>query len=148
MDNITILCRCLAIGILLKSMPYQERPLERSRKILQKLLVVFIYIYCIKVDTCPCCGFEVDRDQIPYCSDPMALSFLGSGFTLFYNYLRYCILILFITLLTKQLYNLYTNYQGSYCSHTKREKIEGHIVELPFCSDSWFLKLSLANKLE
>ncbi|CAD8048026.1 unnamed protein product [Paramecium sonneborni] len=102
----------------------------------------------LSVETCPCCGFEVDREQIPYCSDPMALSFLGSGFTLFYNYLRYCILILFITLLTKQLYNLYTNYQGSYCSHTKREKIEGHIAEIPFCSDSWFLKLSLANKLD
>lgn len=48
------------------------------------------------VETCPCCGFEVDRDDIPYCSDPMALSFLGSGFTLFYNYLKYCIIILFI----------------------------------------------------
>ncbi|CAD8136214.1 unnamed protein product [Paramecium pentaurelia] len=102
----------------------------------------------LSVDTCPCCGFEVDREEIPYCSNPMALSFLGSGFTLFYNYLKYCILILFITLLTKQLYNLYTNYQGNYCSQTKREKLEGHIVELPFCSDSWFLKLSLANKLD
>ena len=78
----------------------------------------------------------------------MALSFLGSGFTLFYNYLRYCIIILFITLMTKQLYNIYTNYTGTYCSKFKRERIEGHVVELPYCADSLFLKLSLANKLQ
>ncbi|CAK64341.1 unnamed protein product (macronuclear) [Paramecium tetraurelia] len=100
------------------------------------------------VETCPCCGFEVERDEIPYCSNPMALSFLGSGFTLFYNYLKYCIIILFITLVTKQIYNLYTSYEGSYCSHVKKEKIEGHVVELPNCSESLFLRLSLANKLD
>ncbi|CAD8055184.1 unnamed protein product [Paramecium primaurelia] len=102
----------------------------------------------LQIETCPCCGFEVDREDIPYCSDPMALSFLGSGFTLFYNYLRYCIIILFIQLLVKQLHNLYTNFNGSYCSHIKREKMEGHIIEEPYCPDSIFLRLSLANKLD
>lgn len=57
-------------------------------------------------------------------------------------------MILFITLVTKQLFNIYTNYTGTYCSKFKKEKLEGHIVELPYCADSWFLKLSLANKLK
>lgn len=48
----------------------------------------------------------------------------------------------------KQIHNLYTNYEGSYCSHIKREKMEGHIIEEPYCPDSMFLRLSLANKLE
>ncbi|CAD8147563.1 unnamed protein product [Paramecium octaurelia] len=102
----------------------------------------------LAVETCPCCGFEVDREDIPFCSDPMALSFLGSGFTLFYNYLKYCIIILFIQLIVKQIHNLYTNYEGTYCSHIKREKMEGHIIEEPYCPDSIFLRLSLANKLD
>ncbi|CAD8069040.1 unnamed protein product [Paramecium sonneborni] len=102
----------------------------------------------LSIETCPCCGFEVDREDIPFCSDPMALSFLGSGFALFYNYLKYCIIILFIQLLVKQIHNLYTNFNGSYCSHIKREKMEGHIIEEPYCPDSIFLRLSLANKLD
>ena len=95
MKVIIILLKCLVIGILQKNMLYQEGQQKKRRRIQLKLYKVNKNNE-ITVQTCPCCGFEVDREDIPYCSDPMALSFLGSGFTLFYNYLKFCIIILFI----------------------------------------------------
>lgn len=78
----------------------------------------------------------------------MALSFLGSGFTLFYNYLRYCIIILFIQLCIKQIYNLYTNFNGTYCGILQQLKLGSRIVYEPNCPNSFFHTLSLANKLK
>lgn len=37
---------------------------------------------------------EITKVQIPYGEDVKELSYLGSGFPLFYNYLKFCILML------------------------------------------------------
>ena len=66
-------------------------------------------------ETCACCGYEVDREEIPLFADVMELGFLGSGFPLFYNFIIYCILLLFELLTINGGYNLVTNLMGEYC---------------------------------
>jgi hypothetical protein len=66
-------------------------------------------------ETCPCCGYEIDREDIDYFSSVRELGFLGSGFPLFYNFIIYCIFILFIQLTVKGGYNLVTNVMSGYC---------------------------------
>jgi hypothetical protein len=95
-------------------------------------------------ETCPCCGYEVDRDDIPYFSSVMKLGFLGSGFPLFYNFIIYCIFILFIQLTVKGGYNLVTNVMSGYCQKDFPESTPPEKQ----CPDKWVHIVSLANKLE
>jgi len=78
----------------------------------------------------------------------MNLSFLGSGFPLFYNYMKYCIILLWIHIVVAEIYNIYTNYYGDYCSEYKIERIHGNRVKINKCSQSIFLVFSFANKLK
>lgn len=45
----------------------------------------------------------------------MELGFLGSGYPLFYNFIIYCIFILFVDLTIKGGFNLVTNIMSGYC---------------------------------
>ena len=47
----------------------------------------------------------------------MDLSFMGSGFPCFYNFLRYCILMLVACMSISGIYNIYTNYKGNFCDN-------------------------------
>lgn len=67
-------------------------------------------------EVCPCCGFSTVKGQdLNLLCNTNDLQFLGSGFPLFFNYIRYCILLLSIEFAIKGAYNLYTNWLGSYC---------------------------------
>jgi hypothetical protein len=53
---------------------------------------------------CPCCGYQIERDDIEYNCDPIKMGYLyfivhmnlsGSGFPLFYSFIKFCIFILF-----------------------------------------------------
>lgn len=66
-------------------------------------------------EICPCCGHQVAKLRLEVCGPTMQLSFLGSGFPLFYNFIVYCIFILFVNLIIKGGYNLITNLMGNYC---------------------------------
>ena len=54
------------------------------------------YLITRLVNLCPCCGFEIERENLPFPTSIISLSFLGAGFPLFYNFIRYCIIILFL----------------------------------------------------
>lgn len=47
-------------------------------------------------ETCKCCGYEIEREDLDYCAPVNDLGFLGSGYPLFYNFIIYCIFILFV----------------------------------------------------
>lgn len=93
-------------------------------------------------EACPCCGYEVDRELIPYFASPMELNFLGSGFPLFYNFIVYCIFILFELMTIKGGYNLVTNIMGNYCLQEFGEDVPAEKK----CPPVWTHIVSLANK--
>ncbi|CAD8205212.1 unnamed protein product [Paramecium pentaurelia] len=97
-----------------------------------------------KPETCPCCGFEIERKEIPYCDDIKSLKFLGAGFPLFYNFLKFCILLLCLQSLVA-LFNILSNYHGEFCQQKTLNPISQQME--PNCQESMFLKLSIANKL-
>ena len=43
----------------------------------------------------------------------MKLDFLGAGYPLFYNWMKYCIYILIVFLLTSGMFNIMSNYYGN-----------------------------------
>ena len=51
------------------------------------------------------------------CDDRIKLDFLGSGFPLFYNFIKWCFIILVTFLIMSGSYNIYTNLKGNYCNH-------------------------------
>ena len=68
-------------------------------------------------ELCPCCGYVVSRIKISVFCDTMDLSFLGSGFPCFYNFIKYCLVMLMLLLSLSGIYNIYTSYGGTYCNH-------------------------------
>ncbi|CAD8188436.1 unnamed protein product [Paramecium octaurelia] len=97
-----------------------------------------------KPETCPCCGFEIERKEIPYCDDIKSLKFLGAGFPLFYNFLKFCILLLCLQSLVA-IFNVLSNYDGEFCQQQTLNTISQQME--PNCQESIFLQLSIANKL-
>ena len=77
---------------------------------------------------------------MPLCAENDELRFLGSGFPLFYNFLKYCMLIRVVLLASNGGYNLYTNYKGTFCTEEGDE--EGG------CQLNWMSQLSLPNKMD
>ena len=98
----------------------------------------------VDMKTCECCGYEIDRDDIPLNANIMELGFLGPGFPLFYNFIIYCIFILFCQLSIKGGYNLVTNIMSGYC----QQQFSEATPEDKQCPDKWIHIVSLANKLK
>ncbi|KAL4460029.1 hypothetical protein ABPG74_003555 [Tetrahymena malaccensis] len=93
-------------------------------------------------EICPCCGFQLNKTQINMMDKSMLLSFLGSGYPLFFSFAKYCTYILATILLTSGFYNLYTNYEGTYCL-TKKQIKQG----LPYaCQADYISTLTIINK--
>jgi hypothetical protein len=86
----------------------------------------------------------VDREELPIMTDIMELGFLGSGFPLFYNFIIFCILLLFEMLTINGGYNLVTNVIGTYCFQKWSEETPA----AEKCPTSWMHQMSLANKLK
>lgn len=64
---------------------------------------------------CVCCGYVIDRTPLKFTVDTQSLNFLGSGYPLFYNFIIYCIFILFALFMISGGYSLLTNYLGNFC---------------------------------
>ncbi|KAL4485796.1 hypothetical protein ABPG72_012336 [Tetrahymena utriculariae] len=108
-------------------------------------------------ELCRCCGYVVERKQLPFSIDPQQLNFLGSGYPLFYNFIIYCIFMLFTLFMISGGYNLFTNYLGNYCiadeqeldsTFKKRMEVLGYQLEEEetICHKNIFHTFSLANK--
>jgi len=105
------------------------------------------------LETCKCCGYVIEREELPIFSPIDNLSFLGSGFPLFYNFIIYCIMILFIFYFMSGGFNMATNYLGTFCMNPaipeskKGEKPKKEESEEK-CTYNVYHQFSLANKID
>jgi hypothetical protein len=70
---------------------------------------------------------------------PSDLGFLGSGFPLFYNYLKFCKIILCIQIIFASTYSILSNLSGDFCYKGKEDEKGKH------CHSTLANHLSLAN---
>lgn len=66
-------------------------------------------------EMCPCCNSQIEKDNLSIKDDPLKLLFLGSGYPLFFDFLKFCIYILITILTISGSYDLYKNYTGTEC---------------------------------
>lgn len=57
---------------------------------------------------CPCCGFSVNRKPLNFCSEIKDFGFLGAGYSMMYNLLKYFMIFVSVDLFIKGIYNLAT----------------------------------------
>ena len=55
-------------------------------------------------------------------SDIMDYKFLGSGFPMFYNFIKYCILLLLSLFIIEAAPGVVTNFNGTFCTSTEIEE--------------------------
>ena len=91
------------------------------------------------IDVCDCCGYPAENQLIPLCSSSKELLFLGSGFPLFFNFIKYGIGLLFMILMIAGCYNLITNVESADCNDSL--EILGKK-----CTADTFTQTSLLNK--
>ncbi|EGR27621.1 hypothetical protein IMG5_192990, partial [Ichthyophthirius multifiliis] len=104
-------------------------------------------------EICQCCGYELNRTKISLMINQKELGFLGAGFPLFYNYLKYCIIMLLSLLLVQGIPNMIINGRGNFCHDTLQEayeKIEeAHKKHLSNfitpCASNFIVQFSIAN---
>lgn len=89
-------------------------------------------------EKCDCCARDVDRDVLVWNSDIMKLSYLGSGFPMFFSFLNLTILLLIMVFCLAGILNILTNrYAGDQCSKRDDE-----------CKVSWLTTYSIGNKMD
>ncbi|KAL4444843.1 hypothetical protein ABPG74_016051 [Tetrahymena malaccensis] len=107
-------------------------------------------------EVCECCGYELKRKEIGLNVDTMELGFMGAGFPLYFNYIKYCCLMLFFLFCIQGIPNLVYNIQGEFC-HTDPIEVFAAIEEnhdhhqayfLIPCPDTNLNKISMANVLD
>ena len=84
-----------------------------------------------------------DKDEVNLKSQPIEFYFLGSGFPLFFCYLKYCIFLLVIMIISSGFYNLVSNLINHDCI-TPKEALTKNIEN--FCNYNILNLFSLANK--
>lgn len=81
--------------------------------------------------------------SIPLCCSPSELSHLGSSFPLFFDFFRFCILLLVIIVLVSGIYSFATNVKENDCFGLQDCAINNFIVR-----QSWFNKHNQQNLVE
>lgn len=76
-------------------------------------------------------------------------SFLGSGYPLYFHYIKYCIIILAIITLTSGEYNILSNYFGDNCHDSIQDAANALLnKESRVCVKDWISVFTLANKYQ
>ncbi|EAR91343.2 phage head-tail family protein, putative (macronuclear) [Tetrahymena thermophila SB210] len=89
-------------------------------------------------EKCDCCGRSVDREILNLNSDITKLSYLGSGFPMFFQFLKFCIFFLLILFCVCGIFNMVANANyGNQCN------LKGNQ-----CKTNWIVKLSLGNRTD
>ncbi|CAD8132365.1 unnamed protein product [Paramecium octaurelia] len=73
---------------------------------------------------CLCCGYHICEFQLKLSVDKEDLSFLGSGYPLYFTFIKNCIFLLGFHMMAEGQFNLISNYQGQDCIPKKRAKFE------------------------
>ncbi|EGR29936.1 hypothetical protein IMG5_145910 [Ichthyophthirius multifiliis] len=100
-------------------------------------------------------GRNEAREKIGLFDENIELSFLGSGYPMYFDFVKGCLLVLFMILISSGAFNLLTNFQlGKDCQKEegqqsysnfflKKEQLKPKID----CYDTWTTKLSYVNKI-
>ncbi|KRX03774.1 hypothetical protein PPERSA_04282 [Pseudocohnilembus persalinus] len=91
---------------------------------------------------CKCCARVSDRQPLPMCTSLNNLAHLGPGYPLYFDYIKFCIVLLLCQLLTSGAYSLFTNYfKGDDCVN------DGEITNVyDQCNKDWITMFSIGNK--
>ncbi|KAL4487142.1 hypothetical protein ABPG72_001594 [Tetrahymena utriculariae] len=99
-------------------------------------------------EICPCCDNQIEKQSLNLFDDPIKLLFLGSGYPLYFDFIKQCIYIMIIILLISGSFNLYTNQLGKECILNNQHTITGE--KLPYklqkCHYNIISKYSYINK--
>ena len=87
-------------------------------------------------ELCPCCKQLINKEKLSLWCHPKEFSHLGASFPMFFQFIKFEILLLLISFGTSGVYGLVTNFLGNYCQ-----------TDLNFTSD-FICKSSLMNKLD
>jgi hypothetical protein len=71
--------------------------------------------YAHEKKVCRCCAYEIYRDEIPLNASIEDLGFLGPGYSLFFNFAKYCIYILFVFMVVVGIPFMVMNSNGIHC---------------------------------
>ncbi|EAR84792.2 transmembrane protein, putative (macronuclear) [Tetrahymena thermophila SB210] len=99
-------------------------------------------------EICPCCDNQIEKQSLNLFDDPIKLLFLGSGYPLYFDFIKQCIYIMIIILLISGGFNLYTNQLGKECILNNQHTITGEKLpyELQKCHYNIISKYSYINK--
>lgn len=89
-------------------------------------------------------GRPVDIVPLDYWCDTHQLDFLGPGYPMFFEFIKYSIYMLIVLILSAGSYNFFSNSQGADCL-TQDELVSGEHNDNQ-CVSTWATKISLANK--
>ena len=65
---------------------------------------------------CECCTRQINKTQFDIGCDLKELAFLGAGYVLYFEFIKFCLKFLAAVLLVSAGYNMYTNYAyGTKC---------------------------------
>jgi hypothetical protein len=69
-----------------------------------------------KNEACPCCMGYIEKEPVGYCENSKELAFLGEGFPLFYNFLKFCMVMLAALLLDDALIAVLLSVSENQCA--------------------------------
>jgi hypothetical protein len=83
-------------------------------------------------ETCLCCGFKVDRKLVGLGCSVESLSFLGSGYPLYFTFIKSVIVVLSLQMIAVGQYSIISNFLSNECIPGWKHS----------CSDNFVLKFS------
>lgn len=69
-----------------------------------------------QINICLCCGYEIKRKPLKVCQSSYHLKYLGAGYPILFNFYKFCIYLLCLSLLFDGIYNINQNKDGHFCS--------------------------------
>ncbi|KAL4446608.1 hypothetical protein ABPG74_005546 [Tetrahymena malaccensis] len=98
---------------------------------------------------CQCCGQFVQKEHLSIKQDILQLSFLGSGYPMYFEFLKFCITLQTILFFLNGLYGLLTNGAfGTACLSQDEINNLAHEIQNDQCYSNWVTVVSLGNKSE
>jgi len=90
-------------------------------------------------EICPCCGLQIKGELIPLTASLKEMYHLGSGYVLFFLFLKYSIGLLLFILAISGIYNLVTSSRSDDCQEESDQ-------ESKLCMQGFIGSLTIANK--
>ncbi|KAL4478394.1 hypothetical protein ABPG74_006629 [Tetrahymena malaccensis] len=89
-------------------------------------------------EKCDCCGRDIERELLDMKSDVIQLSYLGSGYPMYFQFLKLSISFLVILFCISGIFNMVVN--GDYGQQCVKKRLE--------CKENWIIQYSLGNRTD